>query len=98
MSFYLARYIYSSQNVIKFVHLKMLYSPICACAQRSPLFVSARSARYYAIEFVCGCVRVCVKHSGRLIRAVRLRTGRKTNMAAFYTGWRETVCLTLADC
>ena len=56
MSFYLARYIYSSQNVIKFVHLKMLYSPICACAQRSPLFVSARSARYYAIEFVCGCV------------------------------------------
>jgi hypothetical protein len=31
----------------------------------------------------CGC-HVCVKHSGRLIRAVRLRTGRKTKMAAFY--------------
>ena len=27
------------------------------------LFVSARSARYYAIEFVCGWVRACVKHS-----------------------------------
>ena len=48
------------------------------------IFVSARSARYYAIEFVCACVCVCVKHSGRLIRAVRLRTGRKTKMAAFY--------------
>ena len=50
-----------------------------------PIFVSARSARYFAIElWVCVCVRSCVKHSGRLIRAVRLRTGRKTKMAAFY--------------
>jgi hypothetical protein len=32
------------------------------------VFVSARSARYYAIElWVCVCVRSCVKHSGRLI-------------------------------
>ena len=30
------------------------------------------------------CVCSCVKHSGRLIRAVRLRTDRKTKMAAFY--------------
>jgi hypothetical protein len=39
---------------------------------------------------VCACVRVCVKHSGRLIRAVCLRTGRKTKMAAFY---RVTIVL-----
>ena len=43
----------------------------------------------------CGCVCSCVKHSGRLIRAVRLRTGRKTKMAAFYRVKRK--CLTLAN-
>jgi hypothetical protein len=36
------------------------------------------------------CVRACVKHSGWLIRAVCLRTGRKTKMAAFY---RVTIVL-----
>ena len=39
---------------------------------------------------VRACVRVCVKHSGRIIRAECLRTGRKTNMAAFY---RVTIVL-----
>ena len=62
-------------------------------------FVSARSARYYAIDRV---MCTLIKQSGRLIRAVRLRTGRKTNMAAFYREtrcchvYRETVCLN--DC
>jgi hypothetical protein len=43
---------------------------------RLVIVVSARSAIYYA-----------VKHSGQLIRActpLRLRTGRKTKMEAFY--------------
>jgi hypothetical protein len=39
---------------------------------------------------VCAGVRVCVEHSGRLIRAVCLRTGRKTKMAALY---RVTIVL-----
>ena len=35
---------------------------LCAdtCTPIVPIFVSARSARYYAIEFVCACVRAWV--------------------------------------
>jgi hypothetical protein len=52
-----------------------------------PTFASNMSAPYFlylrlALDtMLSSCV--CVKHSGQLIRVVRLQTGSKTNMAAF---------------
>jgi hypothetical protein len=73
-----------------FVHFYYKYS----------YFGSARSARYY-IEFVCACVRACVracvKHSGRLIRVVRLRTGNKTKWR-LSTGRRGVLCMRNCFC
>jgi hypothetical protein len=57
--------------------LKLYFEPF-------PEQINAKQNLCYPVVCVVACA--CVKPSGRLIRAVRLRTGRKAKMAAFCTG------------